>query len=190
MAVPVATTQVGFPGEKDPGRYAGEVEAYLKSQNLTMLGAPRPKTGHIYDRATLAEAVRQANGLEYSGWQKILFIKERMNGMVSAGDTAQSTGPILAGILGQLDVQKETHKTNPTTHVTENGQTKTVTEDTESAISKGVPSIAGEIAKLIGAYGLRLGEILAGAALILFGLVTIAKGSAPSPTKLAAAAIV
>jgi hypothetical protein len=42
-----------------------------------------------------------------------------------------------------------------------------------------VEPIAKALGELVKGYGLRLGEILAGAALILFGLATVAKGGTP-----------
>jgi hypothetical protein len=69
-------------------------------------------------------------------------------------------------------------KTNAKTGRLETTQHPAITESAEKA----VPSIGLEIGNLIKEYGLRLGEVLAGAALILFGLVTLAKGSAPSVT--------
>jgi hypothetical protein len=62
------------------------------------------------------------------------------------------------------------------------GKIVTKAEQPGVAGAEKLPGLVGNpiwdaIKELVGTYGLRLGELLAGAALILFGLATLAKGA-------------
>lgn len=52
-------------------------------------------------------------------------------------------------------------------------------EHAAAAAAHQLSGLAGELGKLVQTYGLRLLEILAGGALVLFALVTLAKGGEP-----------
>jgi hypothetical protein len=72
----------------------------------------------------------------------------------------------------------QSHKGGVPTNTTSQSEGEKGKEESKVALG-----IAAQIAELIGSYGLRLGEVIAGGLLILFGLVTLTKGNGGGGTK-------
>lgn len=126
-------------------------------------------------------AAAEADTMKLKGALRLLFIHEREMGWIAAGQFEQVdeqglldelVTPLTLGLVHAPGAGSQRGKQNPKTGRLEKENKASAVEEAEHLPS----GILGELESLVNAYGLRLGEILAGAVLILFGLATLAKG--------------
>jgi len=139
------------------------------------------KPAYAGGRAARKNGEAEADTMKIKGALRRLFLREMEEGWLGAGHFEQVDEqglldfiitPVTAGLVHGPLPGSHTLKQNPKTG---EGETDVKASGVET-VEKAVPSILGEIAELIKAYGPRLLEVIAGGLLIMFGLVTLAKG--------------
>lgn len=194
-----------------------QVEKWIKEKRYLVAHNQKTPPYQRHNRHDYQTAIAEAGVMKLKGAVRQMFLRERWEGWIAAGQLENVTE---AGLMDELlkpltwagvtaitggssslgekatELQPEIgpggtkYTRNPKTGRLEAHPEESAVQTTEKAASAAAKfTLGGQFAELIEDYGLRLGEVLAGAALILFGLVTIAKGSAPSPAKAAKAAL-
>jgi len=186
--------------------YAQEQKLIKEGKTLVPHTGRPPFAG---GRAARKEGEGEAAELKLTGVVRKLFLREREQGWIASGQFVEAqeqglldefitpitallgasgfgaAGPAFTGHPEQFTVHgplpaSTTLKTNAKTGRAEAVQHASGVESVEKAVPE-IPSLIGEIGTLIKTYGIRLLEILAGGALVLFGLVTLARGGQAPP---------
>lgn len=154
---------------------AATIEKLLREHHITLAGTPREQ---FYRKASTAEATLEANEYKFTGGEKQVFIKERERGYIVGeqfGGSALAQNPV-GELLSKL-TDNLVHAKSETTKQSTNPQTGQGNTENERA-GTSVPvanTIIEALSSFINSYGIRALEVIGGAALILFGLFTIAK---------------
>lgn len=136
--------------------------------------------------AALAE--REANELKLSGPVRLMFLIERTEGWIAAGQLENVTQqglldelitPLTGGLVHGPGPSTTKVNRNPQTGNLQSENVEGATEKAGNALSDVGGAVFAAIAKIISTYGVRLLEIVAGGVLVLFGLATLAKGAPP-----------
>jgi hypothetical protein len=170
-----------------PGARKADVEQVHRWRREGRTLIPHAGRTALHYPGSLKLAEEEAKAYNIKGALRLLFIAERYEGWLPSESGAVGEGGLVSATSFGLLKGETTHGTGTPQkgggdlHIGTTPGSATEAEGAAEHPLGVLGSIGKEIVKLINLYGLRLGEILAGAALILFGLATLAKGGqAPS----------
>lgn len=155
---------------------AAEIENKLVQENKTLAGSERHRS---YTKLSAAQARTEARSLGFKGVVAEVFETEARKGLVSGSQFENVTQqglldeiitPLTLGLIHGPGPSTTTQKLKPNDTV-ETINNQGLAEQAENAPN----SLLNTLSSFINAYGIRALEVIGGAALILFGLMTIAK---------------
>lgn len=165
-----------------PGATKADVEQVRKwrkeGRSLTSHVGKTP----VHYPGSLKLAIDEAKAFNIKGALRLLYIAERYEGWLAAESGAVGEGGLVSVASMGLLKGETTHgvgtpaKGGGGVNIGTTPGSATEAEHVAENPLGALGTIGKEIVKLIKLYGLRLGEVLAGAALILFGLATLARG--------------
>lgn len=161
---------------------ANGIEKKLETEGITLAGSKRQ--GQVYNKMSASNARKEAQALGFKGVVAEVFEKEARKGLVSGSQFENVTQqglldeiitPLTLGLVHGPGPSTTSQTMNPSTGTVSSKNEPGLTEEGENALSETPNSILEALSSFMNGYGIRALEVIGGAALILFGLITIAK---------------